>query len=255
MSVRRIYWPQPRKSRLKRSLKTGLAVATLVLGGRAFGQSGPPQTVPEWTFCIRVENSAGVSLRILNNASKTAGKLLQAAGVPTEWDASFPDSFKMPKMPMNDPRLPSSTNADGRSCLVLSVTSGTPRNVFPDSLGFALPYAHSGADVTIFYDRIELLEWRPVSANATTQQILGYAMAHEIGHVLLGSIQHSPIGIMKGPWREAEFQLLAKGGLGFTPQQCELMRKRAFRRSVALRPRNQRKICTCVASLRTSSNG
>jgi hypothetical protein len=234
----------------------GLLVATALLGGQTIlGQSGPSQMLPEWTVCIDVENSAGVSLRILDNASKTAGKLLQAAGIPTEWEATLPDSVERLKMHIRDPNVHAPTSTEGHSCLILSVTRGTPRNVFPDSLGFALPHAHSGADVTIFYDRIELLEWRPVSANATTQQILGYAIAHEIGHVLLGSTQHSPIGIMKGPWRQAEFQLLAKGGLGFTAQQCELMRKRAFRRAVAFRAKDQRKTCTLAAALQTSATG
>jgi hypothetical protein len=234
MSVRRIYWPLSRGSRLESSLKMGLALAIISLGERTtLGQSGPPQSAPGWTFCIHVENSAGVSSGALTNASKTAVKILLAAGVPTEWQTSFPDSFERSKMPMNDPSVQPPSNRDRRNCLILSVARGTPRNLFPGSLGFALPHVHSRADVTIFYDRIEGLERRPVSANATAPQILGYAMAHEIGHVLLDSTQHSLTGIMKGPWGEAEFQRLAKGWLGFTAQQGELMRESAFRRAVS----------------------
>jgi len=252
MSVRRICWSLSRRSRLESSLKMGLTLAIILLGEQTtFGQSGPPQTAPGWTFCIHVENSAGVLSGALNNASKTAAKILLAAGVPTEWQTSFPDSFERPNMPMSDPNVHSPTNLDERSCLILSVARRTPRNLFPGSLGFALPHGHSGADITIFYDRIERLEWHAVSANATAPQILGYAMAHEIGHVLLGSTQHSLSGIMKGPWGEAEFERLAKGWLGFTAQQGQLMRETAFRRAVASGPRNQRKTCTDVTSLQT----
>jgi hypothetical protein len=234
MSVRRDYRPLSRRLRLEGSLQMGLALAIISLGERTtFGQSGLPQTVPGWTFCIHVENSARVPSGTLNDASTIAAKILLAAGVPTTWQTSVLASFERAQTPMSGSNVHSMANLDG-GCLILSLARGTPRNLFPGSLGFALPHVHNGADVTIFYDRIELLERRPVSTNATAPQILGYAMAHEIGHVLLGSTQHSLTGIMKGPWGEAEFERLGKGWLGFTAQQGELMRESAFRRAVPL---------------------
>jgi hypothetical protein len=88
-------------------------------------------------------------------------------------------------------------------------------------------------DATIFYDRIELIQPRPVSAGATASQILGFAMAHEIGHILLCSNQHSSSGIMKGPWGQAEFERLARGWLGFTLEQGVLMRQSVLRRAAS----------------------
>jgi hypothetical protein len=229
MSSGCIPWPRSKRRHFQGRLTIALAAGVLSLGGEtAFGQSSRPQIEPRWTLCIRVDDPAQVSPGMLATALTMAGRVLLAAGVPTEWHTGS--------------RGP--VNPEGRSCLTLSVTRGVSRKAYPGALGVALPHAHTGADITIFYDRIERLEWHAVSANATAPQILGYAMAHEIGHVLLGSTQHSLTGIMKGPWGEAEFERLAKGWLGFTAQQGELMRESAFRRAVASGPRQQWKTCT-----------
>jgi hypothetical protein len=197
-------------------LAIGLALAILSLGSEtAFGQSSRSQVKPGWMFCIRVDDRARVSRRTLATAFHVAGRVLQAAGVPTEWHTGPTEK----------------TNSEGRNCLILSVTGRAFRDVSPEALGFALPNTHRGPDITVFYDRIERLEMRAVSSAASVPQILGYAMAHEIGHVLLGSRQHSSEGIMKGGWSEEEFERLAKGWLGFTPEQSAVMRENAFRRA------------------------
>jgi hypothetical protein len=48
--------------------------------------------------------------------------------------------------------------------------------------------------VTILYDRIETAA---LAVAPSVTKILGNALAHEIGHVLLRSEQHSQSGIMK----------------------------------------------------------
>jgi hypothetical protein len=47
-------------------------------------------------------------------------------------------------------------------------------------------------------------------------------MAHEIGHLLLGS-NHSATGIMKAHWGPKEVRELIKGDLLFTSQQSKLI--------------------------------
>jgi hypothetical protein len=234
MSSGRISWRPSKRSQFQRCLTIALAAGVLPLGGQtASGQSGRSQIEPGWTFCIRVYDSARVSPGTLATAFQVAGRILLAAGVPTEWQTDPAFSSKDPKTLTPKPTVLAPANSTGRSCLILSLTRGVSRHAYPGALGFALPPTQTSPDVTIFYDRIERLEPRAVAAGATAPQILGYAMAHEIGHVLLGSTQHSSTGIMKGPWGEAEFQSLAKGWLGFTARQAELMRESAFRRTVS----------------------
>lgn len=54
--------------------------------------------------------------------------------------------------------------------------------------------------------------------------ILGGVMAHELGHLLLGSNSHSRAGIMRAHWQGEELNLLSRGNLRFTSEQAEHMR-------------------------------
>jgi hypothetical protein len=62
--------------------------------------------------------------------------------------------------------------------------------VLPRALGFALPFGKDGIHVTIFNERVERFS---KIALATVPKLLGNAMAHEIGHVLLESCEHSSV--------------------------------------------------------------
>jgi hypothetical protein len=52
--------------------------------------------------------------------------------------------------------------------------------------------------------------------------ILGYVMAHELGHLLLGNNSHGQ-GVMMGTFGRREFERAEKGELVFTPEQAKQM--------------------------------
>jgi predicted aspartyl protease len=86
------------------------------------------------------------------------------------------------------------------------------------------PMVHEGDRATfasVSYDRIEL---EVHNTDASTAQILGYAIAHELGHMLLRTSHHSSVGIMIAKWGPVDLRRAAEGLLGFTPQQAEYMR-------------------------------
>ena len=56
--------------------------------------------------------------------------------------------------------------------------------------------------------------------------ILGSVMAHEIGHLLLGSHAHAISGIVRGHWESGELHQIAMGTLRFLPWQEQRMRLR-----------------------------
>jgi hypothetical protein len=89
-------------------------------------------------------------------------------------------------------------------------------------MGFALPHAREGAHAVIFYDRIQkLCVGSDVGPDVGT--LLGAAMAHELGHVLMRSDDHSPAGLMKARWGQKEFLLLSCNRLQFTPENKQLI--------------------------------
>ena len=80
------------------------------------------------------------------------------------------------------------------------------------SMGYAYPLAGAGVNVTILYGRVtDAADEYRVSAGT----LLAYAMAHEIGHVLLRSADHRGHGLMSGPWGATEFSHVRKTSLFF----------------------------------------
>lgn len=63
-------------------------------------------------------------------------------------------------------------------------------------------------------------------------QILGHAMAHEIGHLLLGANSHAATGIMRAFWRPEDFHRMAAGYLLFSPEERERMQTTLRSRAV-----------------------
>jgi hypothetical protein len=75
----------------------------------------------------------------------------------------------------------------------------------------------------VFYNRIvDLARLNGVDI----APILGHALAHEMGHVLLPYGSHTSQGIMREEWDRAQFQAMAKKLLTFTAQHTDLIRMR-----------------------------
>jgi hypothetical protein len=77
----------------------------------------------------------------------------------------------------------------------------------------------------VFYDSVEKLhqDW-----HASLSRVLGHVMAHEIGHLLLGTNAHSPMGIMRPNWQGQELRSIAIGTLLFTREQARSMQTKLF---------------------------
>ena len=83
----------------------------------------------------------------------------------------------------------------------------TPSEISDDStLGFAMVDARAGSGVlsTVLADRIDSMARRTKSDGAV---LLGRAIAHELGHLLLGSVSHSQHGLMRAHWTDSEVEL------------------------------------------------
>ena len=64
-----------------------------------------------------------------------------------------------------------------------------------DTLGIAAqPEKGTTASATVFYDRVVELARR---LGIFLEVVLGHAITHEIGHLVLGSYSHSPTGLMR----------------------------------------------------------
>jgi hypothetical protein len=74
-----------------------------------------------------------------------------------------------------------------------------------------------------FYKRIDgVAEHNGVDVAA----LLGYVIAHEMGHLLLPYDSHAARGVMRTDWDRSQLENMAKGLLTFTPPQAGLLRAR-----------------------------
>lgn len=97
-----------------------------------------------------------------------------------------------------------------------------PVNKHMTGLTFQGTGGQVGRVANIFYHRVEELAR---SKTCSKGEILGHAAAHELGHLLLGNVDHSPAGLMKARLGHKELQSAARGDLVFTESQGELIRK------------------------------
>ena len=59
--------------------------------------------------------------------------------------------------------------------------------------------------------------------------VLGYLIAHEVGHLLIGPGVHSPHGLMKGKWSSKDLEEMQRGQLLFQPWDARRMQRASTR--------------------------
>ena len=96
-----------------------------------------------------------------------------------------------------------------------------PRGIAVGTLGFSLPCAAFGIDSTIFIDECEGVTYQ---TPASFSKVLAYAIAHELGHLLLRSNEHSPTGLMRARWDKASWIRATVAGIPIDREQANKMR-------------------------------
>ena len=182
------------------------------------------RNAPEETLHIRLYDRAQIRSETLRWATAETSRIFRTAGIKIEWEQPPVESSEDCVLDMSS-RLAPRTRPE-RHYLLIRILPTTPATVFPGALGFALPFAQTGAHVVIFYDRIAdtAQSW-----DVTPYVALGCAMAHEIAHVLLRSSDHSSVGLKQANWNRASWRLASEHLLAFLPEQKSRMRQRVLR--------------------------
>jgi hypothetical protein len=182
--------------------------------GKLESKSDPDPAILSLT--IKVYNQAHVEDAVLRKAKKEAGRIFGELGISTEWL----------DCPLTSDQLPNSPVCQQIGFAVLSL------RIFPrlepirggfrkTNMGVALVEEQGRVYASVFYQRVvEVVE----SGRVSTGKVLGHAIAHGIGHLLLGSNSHSMAGLMKARWNEGDLKLLDIGRLHFSPKEGSVMR-------------------------------
>lgn len=196
------------------ALNLSFLVCLLSVVGAAFPVgvfANAPDPVP--SIRVYVDNYSQASPAILGGAEREAARILGKAGLRTVW-LDCPATGHSTAV-SQDPCQESLEVSD----IVLRVLSEPIRNRFQDTVfGFAVVPAVA----SVYYD-YALRRAKSDDAEFEVPIILGCVIAHEVGHLLLGSNSHSGSGIMQRRWERKEMRHAMTGTLLFTHEQAKLI--------------------------------
>ena len=189
---------------------------TIVLSLASFLLTTTPQvaaSVSGYAVTVALFNDARVPQNALAGAQKTASYIFSKSGIDIHWMlCGREDESPEERSACSQPEFPAH--------LEVHIVSGCPR--LPTSV-FGISYLSPegiGSQADVFYTRIAAFRQSP----AELPTMLGYAMAHELGHLLLGTNSHSPTGLMRADWRTKDLTGMAQGGLVFNQEQAQRMK-------------------------------
>jgi hypothetical protein len=81
----------------------------------------------------------------------------------------------------------------------------------------------SGVLATIYIDRVN---WMAEQAGIDVQALLGRAIAHELGHLLMASGAHGSTGLMRPRWSQSEIRRRRMDDWMFRPQEIAAIKAR-----------------------------
>jgi hypothetical protein len=176
------------------------------------------------TLDVHVYDRAGIPDSVLAEAHDVLARILRVSGIELHWragSASSPEAgrvvFPEPARPGRERELACAARRD----VALLIVGHGPVAPTPTSLGYANPLAPEGVNATILYRRVTELANEHGLPIGT---LLGHAVAHEIGHVLLRSNGHAKHGLMAGGWDRAQFQWIRRAGMFFEKDDAERMK-------------------------------
>jgi len=184
-------------------------------------QTEQVNTRPGLSITVDLIDSAEVAPGTRSRAEHEFEHIMQTAGISVAWIEG-------------DANTPVDLLADA---IVLRILPKAGPSDDPKALGVALAPGPGGIYATIFFDRVCERVADPVlsKAGARLEGVLGHAMAHEIGHLLLGMNSHSASGLMSAVWRVEDFRRLARGQFNFRPDEAARMRSEVARRNAQRR--------------------
>jgi hypothetical protein len=221
------------KATLRWILSVGVGLASGLTGLGQAAAAVSPETSPAIT--IHVHNYAGVAPKTLAEAEEVATGIFRKAGVETRWadigltsencDINFTDhpAFTLADLQLSIfSRIMSDESGVRESVMGLAPGNGPDRNVV---------YIFD-SNVEARYRRLLMAHFNGIMDwHVSKSQILGHAIAHELGHLLLNQQVHSAHGIMRGEWSLEDFRDVAYGKFLFTPPQAEFLRADARKRN------------------------
>jgi hypothetical protein len=176
-------------------------VAGLVL---CIGLTDPQTASGQPVLHVMVMDRADVPHDTLQRSQDVATRVFHLSGIALIWADA--ETCQAPCLTVRIVTQP--VSAKSRNPHMLGVAPGTKQV--------------RGINLWIFYPRIRAYS---AELGLDASQLLGYVMAHEMGHLLLPYGAHSVTGLMRPDWDRSQVQAANRGLLTFTPVQAGLIRE------------------------------
>jgi hypothetical protein len=186
-------------------------VTAIILAGLSHPVAG--EEAGGATIVVEVFDHAGFSAETVARAKNDVSRIYGDIGVGVLWADSV------------------AKDGQGGPVIHLIIRpSATRSRVMGKALGDART---NGGTAFVYRNRVlDLARGRSVDK----ARVLAYALAHEMGHLLLPYPSHAVTGIMHEAWDGSELRDLTNGSLRFTPEQASAIRARASSFSAAALP-------------------
>jgi len=174
--------------------------------------------VPASHLQVSVFNDAGVRWDVLGGAEARATVIFSQAGIQVEWincGATDAADFSSRLTPCSGVSWPQHLSVRIR---------GRAKNVKEDVFGESFEDERGiGVYCTIYWGNLAASRKHPTVGQA---DMLGYALAHELGHLLLGASSHATRGVMQATWSIETLRAASLGALFFTTAETAVLRSR-----------------------------
>ena len=158
---------------------------------------------------VSVFNSSPLLPSTIEGAEREASRVLRYTGVEVLW-------LNCPQDAQHEASLGLCSEASFPTHLHLRILPAS-RGLKATTLGISfLAEGGKGCYADLFHEPMQKLQEETHVSAAT---ILGHAMAHELGHLLLGTNSHSPIGLMRAHWDPEDLTRASRGALRFSHEQ------------------------------------
>ena len=173
----------------------------------------PALAQPEITITLYDRASLAPSVR--ETMKNEVVRILDQAGVRASWvECEIADTYR---------NFDECSKRLDTQRLMLQLLPGRQKDR-PRAAGMALVTMESSVSAWVYPDVV-----RELAGNSKWDagELLGHAAAHELGHLLMRTSEHSPAGIMRARWEPGELRGLSHAGLIFLPGQLGQIQARA----------------------------
>jgi len=162
-----------------------------------------PSSAParEFEVTVTVRGACALPARVVERALETATELFVPMGVRLRF-------------------APIEREQPGADAIWLHLMRRAPREAGPPVLGAAMMAGKEPAAL-VFCDRV--MAFAQPCSSSDTGVLLGYAIAHELGHILRNEPGHCGTGVMKATWGHTDIVRMLQRAMAFNNQDRALI--------------------------------